>query len=289
MPELSINLDNLTEPLTKLVDVVATGMGALYAPFGTVRQAKADGRARVILAKADAEVLSLQQRAQHRLQYVESRRQANLEQIAVKASQAIPEVVSEETVDEDWILQFFENAQDVCDAEMQQLWGRLLAGEVASPQTFSKRTLQFLKIMDKQEAVAFVRYCGFAFAHSNGWHFVFDCDLTREEMAKSFDNVDFTSHFANIGLVTPHELHHLSSLNDDTLTYFGKTYSVKAPPKPTDGLYEHCYDHRSFTQTGQELRHIVDAKPVPGYLEQLSQHLADELNLAISPITKVDA
>ena len=282
-----INLDNLTEPLTKLVEVVSTGMGTLYAPFGTVRQAKADARAKVILTKADAEVLSPQRRAQHRLQYIESRRQANLEWIAVEASRALPDVVSDKTVDEAWILQFFENAQDVCDAEMQQLWGRLLAGEVGSPQTYSKRTLQFLKTMDKREAVAFVKYCGFAFANSNGWHIVFDCDLTRKEMAKSFDDLDFASHFANIGLVTPREFHYLSSLNDKTVTYFGKTYAVKAPPKLTDEYLESVYDHSSFTQTGQELRQIVDAKPVPSYLEQLSKYLSDELNIVISPIPEV--
>jgi hypothetical protein len=276
-------LDNLTKPLTKLVEVVSAGMGTLYAPFGTVHQAKADAQAKVILTKADAEVLSLQQRAVHRLQYIESRRQANLERIAVEASLALPNVVSGEAVDEDWILQFFENAQDVCDVEMQQLWGRLLAGEVGSPRTYSKRTLQFLKTMNKQEAVAFVRYCSFAFADSEGWHFVFDCELTQKEMANSFENLDFASHFANIGLVTPCQFHHLSSLNDKTLTYFGKTYTVKAPLKQIYGSLELVYGHISFTQTGQELRQIVDAKPIPNYVEQLSQHLSDELNIVISP------
>jgi hypothetical protein len=58
-----ISLENLTEPLTKLVEVVAAGIGTLYAPFGTVRQAEADAKAKVILAKANTEVLSLQQRA----------------------------------------------------------------------------------------------------------------------------------------------------------------------------------------------------------------------------------
>ena len=278
-----ISLDNLTQPLTKLVEVVSKGIGTLYAPFGTVRQAKADAQARIIRAKADAKVLSLQQRAHNRLQYIETRRQANLEGIAVEASRALPNVVSDESLDEDWILQFFENAQDVSDAEMQRLWGRLLAGEVASPRTYSKRTLQFLKTMDKQEAVAFVKYCGFAFADSGGWYFVFDSEITRSEMARLLDNVDYPSHFANIGLVTPREFHHLSALDDQTLTYFGKTFTVKTPPKPTHGSLEYVYDHVSFTQTGQELRTIVDAKPVANYVEKISQYLAAELKITISP------
>jgi hypothetical protein len=280
-----VSLDNLTEPLTKLVEVVSTGIGALYAPFGTVRQAKSDACAKIILARADVEVLSLKQRAQHRLEYIESKRQANLERIAVEASQMLPDVVSDVPVDEDWILHFFENAQDVCDAEMQQLWGRLLANEVATPQSYSKRTLQFLKTMDKQEALAFASLCSFAFADSTGWHFIFACDLTRQKLRKAFDDLDFASHFTNIGLMSPHQLHHLSSLDGQTLAYFDNIYVVKTPPKAVDGSLEYVYDHCSFTQTGQELRRIVDAKPVPGYVEQLSQYLADELKITLSPST----
>lgn len=282
MPNLLINLKNLSEPLTKLVEVVSTGMGTLYAPFGTVRQAKADATAKVILAEGDAEVLSLQQRARHRLEYIESRRQANLEHIAVEASDALPDVVSGTAVDEDWILQFFENAQDVCDAEMQKLWGRLLADEVAAPNTFSKRTLQFLKTMDKQEAAAFEQFCAFAVADSNGWHFVFGGKITDDEIAKAFDNLDFVSHFTNIGLVA-HGMPCLSSLDNEALTYFGDRYSVKTPPKPADGEFEYVYDHIAFTQTAQELRRIVDAKPVPAYMDRLSQYLNDEFKIVLSP------
>jgi uncharacterized repeat protein (TIGR03899 family) len=276
-----VNLDNLTEPFTKLIEVVSAGMGTLYAPFGTVRQAKADAKAKVILAKADTEILSLQQRAVHRLQYTESRRQANLERIAVEASQALPNVVSGEAVDEDWILQFFENAQDVCDAEMQKLWGRLLAGEVASPGGYSKRTLQFLKTMSKDEALAFVKYCGFAFANSRGWHFVLGCEFIWKEMAKIFENIDFKLHFANIGLITPDQTYFSYSLNNETITYFGKEYTIKAP-KPEDGLGK-IYGHSSFTQIGQELRGVVDAQMIPNYVEQLSQQLSDELNIVFIP------
>lgn len=282
-----ISLDNLTEPLTKLIEVVSSGIGTLYAPFGTIRQAKADAKAKILLAKADTEVLSLQQRTRNRLQYIETRRQSNLERIVVEASIALPDVVSEKSVDEDWILHFFENAQDICDNEMQKLWGRLLAGEVASPETYSKRTLQFLKTMDKQEAMAFTQYCSFAFADSHGWHFVFDSKITLSEMMKSFDNIDYPSHFANIGLVTPKEFHHLSSLDNETLTYFDQTFTVKTPPKPTDKHLEYVYDHTSFTQIGQELRRIVYAKSVPNYVEKISKYLADELNIIISPTASI--
>ena len=45
-----VNLEKLSEPLTKLVEVISKGVGTLYAPFGTIRQAKADAEATIIVA-----------------------------------------------------------------------------------------------------------------------------------------------------------------------------------------------------------------------------------------------
>ena len=43
-----VDLKGLSEPLTKLVEVVSQGIGTLYSPFGTVRQAKADAKSKII-------------------------------------------------------------------------------------------------------------------------------------------------------------------------------------------------------------------------------------------------
>lgn len=67
MENLIVDLKNLSKPLTKLVEVVATGIGTLYAPFGTVRDAKASAKARIIHAKTDIEIAGLYARAESRL------------------------------------------------------------------------------------------------------------------------------------------------------------------------------------------------------------------------------
>lgn len=277
-----VDLGKLTKPLTKLIEVVSSGVGTVYAPWGTVRQAKADAKAKKIHAKADIEVERLWERAQSRLRHVETRRQANLECIAEEAKKALPDAVSEKPVDEDWILQFFETAKDVCDAEMQKVWARILAGEVASPQTYSRRTLQFLKTMDTDEAIAFVKYCGFAFADPQGWPFVFSDPVTSDEMRKSFDT-DYPFHFKDIGLVADDDIRQLSAWNGQTLTYFSRKFKVKAPPPPADGMLEKVYGYAALTQIGYELSRIVGAGPVPGYVERLIEGLAADLGITLSP------
>jgi len=58
----------------------------------------------------------------------------------------------EATVDEDWLYRWREEAARVSSEKMQSLWGRVLAGEVRSPGSFSLRTLDFLKNLSQEEA-----------------------------------------------------------------------------------------------------------------------------------------
>ena len=53
--------------------------------------------------------------------------------------------VSEEPVEEDWTTRFFNIVEDISDEEMQRLWGKILAGEVKQPKSYSLRTLELLK------------------------------------------------------------------------------------------------------------------------------------------------
>ena len=55
-------------------------------------------------------------------------------------------------VDDDWLLRWRESAGRVSSDTLQGLWGRVLAGEVKSPGTFSFRTLEFLKTLSQEEA-----------------------------------------------------------------------------------------------------------------------------------------
>lgn len=59
---------------------------------------------------------------------------------------------SEEPVEDDWIFSWRESAGRVSSRELQDLWGRILAGEIKQPGTYSMRTMEFLKGLSKSEA-----------------------------------------------------------------------------------------------------------------------------------------
>lgn len=98
--------------------------------------------------------LTLAERADRRLLMQKERQQLNLERIILLAQDYCPEQVSSQEVDPDWFQQFCELVLDVSNGNMQQLWAKILAGEIASPGKFSLKTLQALKRMSYKEALA---------------------------------------------------------------------------------------------------------------------------------------
>lgn len=59
---------------------------------------------------------------------------------------------SDKPIDDDWLYSWRDYAGRVSAFELQDLWGRILAGEVKQPGTYSMRTLEFLKGLSKSEA-----------------------------------------------------------------------------------------------------------------------------------------
>jgi hypothetical protein len=74
---------------------------------------------------------------------------------ALAANELRGRAASPDPVDEDWIARFFETIKDVSSEEMQQLWSKILAGEVVRPGSFSMRCLETVRNLGKQEAEAF--------------------------------------------------------------------------------------------------------------------------------------
>lgn len=70
----------------------------------------------------------------------------------------------EETPQDDWLLRWRECAAGVSSDDLQQIWGKVLAGEVKSPGRFSLRTLEFLRNLSQAEAKAIERISPFVIA-----------------------------------------------------------------------------------------------------------------------------
>lgn len=116
----------------------------------------------------------------------ETRRQANAGAVALEALEnlrALPAPDGEappaddqgpERLDDDWLNQLSRYAEDASSENLQQLWGRVLAGEVQRPGSFSRHTLRFVAELDKHTA----DNCEYAVEHvvagmilnTSNWH-----------------------------------------------------------------------------------------------------------------------
>jgi len=290
------DLAGLRGPLTKLVEVIAAGMGNLYRPMGIVREGDAEAKRIRALASAGADAIRTLAAAQAdgeremdklererqvaRLEFVpdmakraEMRsaaeaiaQQENLERIAASAAQAMADSVSEEPVSADWRTLFFSHARDVSDHMMRGVWGQVLAGEVAKPGSYSMRTLELLRLMSRAEAEAFARFCNLVFEPD----YVVRMDGGLDEFGVSFADI--------LALQGAGMLFETFSIS--------KSFPKKGAQVPAKCLLV-THDvglqlslHRRFeasvymlTRAGRELRRLVSSQANPAYIEAVRKDL----------------
>ena len=102
----------------------------------------------------------LNERKNQRIDYQQNKKQLNIETVTSYAAEELKneQPINDEPLDEDWTTRFFNIAEDISNEEMQALWGRILAGEIKEPKSYSFRTLEFLKNLSKSEADIFTKF-----------------------------------------------------------------------------------------------------------------------------------
>lgn len=185
--------------IEKLVDYVASGIGAVGGTLLTTWKARREASAKLIRATADAdskivnakaeatalEIIAVAQACARQqlvsengltngaaiirkdgiIQKIEFQERKRLSNVGSVVSQAadnlVDKDVDEHVPDPDWTARFFGYVQDVSSKDMQTLWARLLSGEVQYPGTTSLRTMDTLRSLTHEEAVLFNASCSY--------------------------------------------------------------------------------------------------------------------------------
>ncbi|HND48834.1 MAG TPA: DUF2806 domain-containing protein [Anaerolineales bacterium] len=193
-----LDIGKLSEPATKLIQVVADAVGVIYEPTRIKRKAKADAEAEIIKTKAKLQSDTLKLRAKKRKQTNELKQQKNIESIIEKSIPQLPESVSSQPVDDDWVVQFFNFAQDVGNDEMQVIWARLLAGEVANPGSYSLRALHAIRMLNPTDAIYFAKFCNYLWDRKE----YFFTEETQKHLDKHGLSDYVIFHLKTLGLIT---------------------------------------------------------------------------------------
>ena len=157
-----VNLGELSKPATVFIEKVSDAVGGICKPWQMKRVAKAEAEVEKIRALSGIELSGIEQRAMHRLVAEEAIKQENIENITAKAVKELKADAKPENLERDWVANFFDKCRLVSDTEMQSLWSKLLAGEANEPGAFSKRTIELVASLDKEDAYLFTTLMGFA-------------------------------------------------------------------------------------------------------------------------------
>lgn len=190
---------------TKLGEIVEK----VFGPRWTRKQADADAysdqrKLQTIRENPDMEIvyvngqLNARERSPEALAYRAGwrmladaiREENNIENVLEAASKELPKVesVSDQPVDDDWITRFFAIAKDISNEEMQSVWGKILAGEIASPNSFSLKTLDTLRSISAADAQAFQRLIPLIVRHGEV-HFISSENEILSKYGSSFSDV----------------------------------------------------------------------------------------------------
>lgn len=189
MPEIGLRVP----ALEKLVDYVASGVGAIAGPMMANWRANKEGKAKLTSARYDADALQIESESRARtiaiisdaqaearhsveissdssygtveitreditqsIEFQSRKRLANVRSVMEDAADDLgdKEVIDHEP-NHDWTARFFNYAQDVSSEEIRKLWSKVLAGEVERPGSVSIKTLDILKNLDKKCADLF--------------------------------------------------------------------------------------------------------------------------------------
>lgn len=110
-----------------------------------------------------SEKIESQKKADELQQEININKTINLAEEELLRTQQEP---SDKEVDSDWLHRWRDNAKNTTSDELRQLWGRTLAGEIKSPGSFSLRTLEFIKNLSQEEALAIAKLGQFAVGRS---------------------------------------------------------------------------------------------------------------------------
>ena len=172
------------KPLEKLLDVISNAIGRVYNPIAIRNEADAEAYKIQVIENAKSKALMESrltevktfEKIQERITYKELKRQKNIDAVVNVAVEQLKLdfEVSSVSVNQDWSSRFFNIVEDVSEDIMQNLWGKILSGEVKQPGSFSLRTLELLKNLTKSEAELFLKIAQYAIVARNDFAFILD-------------------------------------------------------------------------------------------------------------------
>ncbi len=264
-----ISIGELSKPATRLIEKISEAIGGVFKPYQIVRVAKAEAEAEIIREDSKIVVQDIHRRAMRRFLEEEAKKQKNIEDITQKALPNLNDDAKSENIENDWIANFFDKCRLISDSEMQGLWSRILSGEANSPGSYSKRTVNFLSSLDKDDAELFTNLCKYEWDLGGAIPLIYD----YQNEIYNKHNISFSAlnHLESIGLIQFNSFPGFTRLKlpqTVSFSYYGQAVELEFPKKTNN---EMKIGMVLLTSIGEELAPICGPSPEKEFFEYICE------------------
>ena len=221
----------------------------------------------------------IEERARLREDAQSTRKQNNLETVVLHASNELNDdsEVSDEPVDDYWATRFFDMASDISGEDMQILWGKILAGEIKCPNSYSIRTLELLRSLTTQEIQALKETLPYIIV-MNSDYFIISVEDILKKYNINFNRISMlieSNFLSPITLVV--EKIHLKGGVDTVQKLFNKNYVICMN---CEGEDDRKFDLPiySLTFSGKELVKLLQPEGDKQYMLDVVNYLRNKVN-----------
>ena len=220
--------------------------------------------------------LELFEQAKIRFLTEQLREQKNLNQIYKKTEENTKKQIIDKSsyhfnpIDEDWLTHYLECASKVSNEQMQNLWAKLLAGEIVNPKTFSKRTIDVLLLMNTEEAKLFEKISEYILSFGSNKAILRDTEFYTKFNLQYSDIMNL----GECGLINPSGLINMTFNKRAIIIHYGN--KVIIGNMPSDKSIK--LDVFPLTTSGIELYSIIKAKINDPYIVAIKEYLEKKYN-----------
>lgn len=269
----------------------ATDIGAAWFE-AKAQSIRTEGAARDVVTMAAAKAAAVrfggnEELGERAVQHFASRivkEQINREETLRVATEELrqdpPPEDSDEEIEEDWLNQFADIAAKVSNEDMQTYLGKILAGEIRKPGSFSAASILTLTTISRQDAQRFETLCNISLGHGDVKVLATPYgDPGNNALAPLGLSYTVLCELRVAGLLLP-DITSQTNFDDWPYTESWEFCRRLARLRPLEGDPPKLGDHSIilFSRAGVELRKILSLEPNPQYVEKLQEMLRTKYN-----------
>lgn len=234
--------------------------------------------------------MPLEDRSNKRKRLSKLRKQENIEAIMEKTNTFFDNKLLDKRPDFDWFNRYISLADNVSNKTMQDLWAKILAGELTHPGSYSLKALKVFRDMSIADAKLLAKACSLAVKDQSKKNIRIISGSYQQPGLFNFFNKarqqfinlsQFGLNYADILSLADNNLMFLQESESSVMTK-GETLNFYYSNRP---LKLNCRNNNialqfyKFTPIGTELANLITDKPNDKFFETLKQQLSHHFNV----------